>query len=167
MKPIVLEPPMLAVFGSPHDPMHVVEARARAEFGDRAIIVWEGDPQTFVFEYVGGDAERLLGHPASHWLKPDFWVASVVHPDDRDDAVAFCALATGKGMDHVFEYRAITTGGEVRWLEDYVRVIKGDRGVPIRLRGLMLDVTERKQQSDTAGERPTLFVPSVATLERL
>lgn len=140
----VLDPTLLEVFGADDSPMPEVERRARAAYADRRIIVWEGDAQTFAFGYVGGDAEELLGHPASSWVEtPDFWVRNVVHPDDGDDAVAFCALATAKCKDHTFRYRARTTAGEIVWLEDYVRVVLGPRGIPTRLRGVMVELPDQ------------------------
>lgn len=145
----VLDPTLLEVFGADDSPMPEVERRARAAYGDRRIIVWEGDAQTFAFGYVGGDAEELLGHPAASWLQSaDFWVRQVVHPDDSDDAVAFCALATAKCKDHTFRYRARTTSGEIVWLEDYVRVVLGSRGIPTRLRGVMVELNERERSHE-------------------
>lgn len=168
MKPAVLDPVMQRVFGKDDDPMPAVEARARAAYPDRRIIVWEGDAQTFAFGYVGGDAEALLGHAPSAWTRQaDFWTTKIVHPEDRDDAVAFCALATGKATDHVFEYRAISTTGGVHWLEDYVRVVCGARGIPVRLRGLMLDVTEDKRRAARHEAPPRLFLPTREELQQL
>jgi PAS domain-containing protein len=73
----------------------------------------------------------------------------VLHPEDRASAIAYCALATGQCRDHEFEYRAIGTNGQVRWLYDIVKVVLGSKGVPRLLRGLMIDVTRLKE---TAGE---------------
>lgn len=155
------------VFGDGSDDIRLVEARARAQYPDRRLIVWEGDPQTFVFGYVGGDAEQLLGHPASAWLGPSFWVDHIVHPEDRRDAVAYCALASGKACDHVFEYRAVHPAGGVVWLLDYVRVVLGQRGIPTLLRGLMFDITEEKTRSGDYAAAPRLQRPTMAQLEAL
>lgn len=133
---------LITVFGDLEDPMTVVERRARALFGD-GVIAWEGDPATFQFSFVSRRAEEALGYPRARWTEePTFWADVVVHRDDKADAVAFCATATGKRRDHEFVYRAVTADGRVRYLRDIVRVCCGPRGVPVRLRGLMLDVTD-------------------------
>ena len=126
------------VFGSHDDPMEVVEARASLVLPGRDAIVWEGDAATFQFTYVGEAAERVLGYPVERWREPGFWAEVVVHPDDRADAVGFCALATGQCRDHDFEYRACTAAGDVVRLHDVVIVLRGVRGVAERLRGIML-----------------------------
>jgi len=128
-------------FGDSRGSIESVALRAQAVF-DRPTIVWEGDAQTFAFSYVSRSAETLLGHPAKRWItEATFWVDAVVHPEDREDAVAYCALATGKCLDHAFVYRARTADGRMVWLADYVQVIRGPRGVAERLRGIMIDVT--------------------------
>ena len=142
---------LAAVFGHPDDPMSLVEQRARELIAESSAIVWEGDAQTFQFGFVGKAAEELLGYPSSRWTRePSFWADVVVHPQDRDDAVAYCALCTGKGQDHDFEYRAVAADGRTVWLHDIVRVIKGSKGIATRLRGIMLDITDRRMSSGPA-----------------
>jgi PAS domain S-box-containing protein len=129
-------------FGDGAERIEEVAHRAKALFGATPVIVWEGDAQTFHFSFVSDGAEEILGHPADRWTtEPTFWTDAVVHPEDRDDAVAYCALATGKGRDHAFEYRAKRLDGSTVHLVDYVQVVKGARGVAERLRGIMIDVT--------------------------
>ena len=131
------------IFGADDDPMILVEHRARQLLPDLRPIVWEGDAQTFQFSFVGGAAEDILGYPASRWTdEPAFWADFIVHPDDRNDAIAFCALATGKGADHDFQYRARCSDGRTVRLHDIVKVVKSARGVPERLRGIMVELPE-------------------------
>ena len=129
------------VFGADDDPMVLVEHRAERLLPNERPIVWEGDAQTFQFHYVGGAAQDVLGYPASRWIEEEtFWADTVVHPEDRNDAIAFCAVATGKGSDHDFVYRARRADGSVAVLHDIVKVIKGPKGVAERLRGIMITV---------------------------
>lgn len=131
------------VFGRFSDPMTLVERRAQELLPELRTIVWEGDPETFQFSYVGQSAEDILGYPARRWTtEPTFWADTVVHEDDRRDAVAYCALATGKCKDHDFVYRAVAADGRVVWLHDVVRVCRSPSGIAERLRGIMIDVTD-------------------------
>jgi two-component system cell cycle sensor histidine kinase/response regulator CckA len=107
-------------------------------------IIWEADPETFQFVFVSKQAERILGYPVERWLSdPDFW-PSHIHPDDAAWAVAFCSHATAEGRSHQFEYRMIAADGRVVWLRDVVTVVL-EEGRPVRLRGVMMDVTERRR----------------------
>jgi PAS domain S-box-containing protein len=107
-------------------------------------IVWEADPRTFQFLFVSQQAQRVLGYPVERWLsEPAFW-KDHIHPDDREWAAAFCKAATADKRDHEFEYRMIAADGRSVWLRDLVTVVvEGDQAT--RLRGVMVDITERKQ----------------------
>ena len=129
------------VFGLDTDPMSLLEERVSRLLPDRRVVLWEGDPATFQFSFVSAAAADVLGYPEPRWTsEPMFWADTVVHPDDRSDAVAFCAVATGQCRDHDFVYRAVAQDGRVVWLHDIVKVIRGPRGVPERLRGLMIEL---------------------------
>ncbi len=109
-------------------------------------IVWEADGETFQFTFVSPQAEKILGYPINHWLQPDFW-RDHTHPDDTEWCSAFCLDSTRRGEDHEFEYRMIAADGSVVWLHDLVSV-KNEPGGGCYLRGIMLDITRRKQAED-------------------
>jgi PAS domain-containing protein len=137
-------------FGLPGDSMEEVERRANELLGAYRPIVWEGDAATFEFSYVGKSAEAILGYPCDRWTtEPTFWADIVVHPDDRTDAIAFCAVATGKCLDHDFIYRAVRADNTVATLHDIVRVIRGRRDVAERLRGIMLELPAGESSAKT------------------
>jgi len=106
-------------------------------------IVWEADAHTFQFTFVSQRAERLLGYACERWItEPTFW-SDHIHPEDRERTVTFYVNATAEKKDYEFEYRVLAADGRVLWLHDIVSVIVGnDR--PTKLRGLMVDITDRK-----------------------
>jgi len=106
-------------------------------------IVWECDANDFRFTFVSEAAERILGYPISAWLEdPHFW-ANHVHPDDREEARAYCLRCTRQRRDHTFEYRMKSACGKDVWIKAVVTVVSKD-GAAVLLRGIMLDVTKRK-----------------------
>jgi two-component system cell cycle sensor histidine kinase/response regulator CckA len=122
-------------------------------------IVWEADVRTFSFTFVSAQAERILGYPIHQWLHdPTFW-QNHIHPDDRDQAVSFCVECTRERRDHRFEYRMIAADGRTVWLHDAVTVISAD-GEPVTLRGVMVDITEKKE-AERAQERTRALLSSI------
>jgi PAS domain S-box-containing protein len=129
-------------------------ARTRAEAAERRFrelvqnvdaIVWEADALTRRFTFVSQRAEPILGYPVERWLtEPDFWM-NLIHPTDRERCVAESRRHTAEGRDHDLEYRALAADGREVWLRDIVRVARGDDGLVAGLRGLMVDMTERKR----------------------
>ena len=107
-------------------------------------IVWEADATTLQFSFVSNQAARILGYPVERWLSdPTFW-KDHLHPEDREWAVPFCEKATGEKRDEDFEYRMIAADGSVVWLRNLMTVVR-EGGRPAQLRGVMVDITERKR----------------------
>jgi len=107
-------------------------------------IIWEGDPESFRFSYVSPEAETVLGYPVERWLNDsEFWVAHM-HPDDRDWAPRYCQTATARLARHSFDYRMLAADGRTVWLRDVVNVVARN-GKPVKLVGIMIDITELKQ----------------------
>ncbi len=107
-------------------------------------VVWESTPGTLAFTFVSPHAEALLGYPVNQWLEdPAFW-PDHIHPEDRDTTVQACLAATAQGLNHRAEYRMIAKDGHIVWVHDVVTVTCED-GIPHTVRGVMVDVTDRKQ----------------------
>ncbi|WP_340104537.1 PAS domain S-box protein [Rhodohalobacter sp. 8-1] len=106
-------------------------------------LFWEAKADTFEFTYVSPQVKEMLGYTPKEWLdEPEFW-ENKIHPEDRENAVNYCQRETTKGKNHEFEYRFKKADGSYMWLKDVVTVIKKDEK-PVLLRGLMLDITDRK-----------------------
>ncbi|MEO6306458.1 MAG: PAS domain S-box protein [Nitrospiraceae bacterium] len=110
-------------------------------------IVWEADPATFCFTFVSTQAEHILGYPVQQWLNdPSFW-PNRIHPEDREQAVAYCVEQTKLGLPHDSEYRMLAADGRTVWIRDIVSVVV-EVGDPVVLRGIMVDITEQKRQNE-------------------
>jgi PAS domain S-box-containing protein len=121
----------------------LAESRFRTLIQNIDAILWEVDRKSLRFRFVSQRAENILGYAVQLWLtNPNFW-PSIIHDDDRADAVRNLALAAEDAGPNTFEYRAIAADGKVVWLRVYVT--EEDQSKARLLRGLMVDVTEQKQ----------------------
>jgi PAS domain S-box-containing protein len=122
---------------------------------DLDAIVWEADPDTLQFTFVSRKAEDLLGYPVQDWLtNPGFWT-DIIHPDDRDQALATCVAAIKRGEDHRFEYRVLTSDQRTVWIRDTVRVVSQPGRGCVRLCGVMVDVTAERRAELALQHRET------------
>lgn len=118
------------------------EARFRLLVESTRAVSWEMDASTLSFRYVSPQATAMLGYPVEDWYRPGFW-EGWLHPDERERVIAFCRSAAERGRDHTFEFRMIAADGHEVWIEDIVSVDSRE-GRPARLRGFLLDITDRR-----------------------
>jgi PAS domain S-box-containing protein len=124
--------------------LRVAESWQRALIDSIQGIVWECDAKTWKFSFVSPQAEQVLGYPVQHWLDQLDFRSAHVHPDDRDWVTDYYLAASQKKPKYSFEFRMIAADGRTVWVQDIVTVEFDEHG-PAILRGIMMDITERKQ----------------------
>lgn len=70
---------------------------------------------------------------------------AVVHSEDRQNVVFAYKRALNGQEDYAQEYRVIGSDGMARWLRSQGRVYKDADGQAVRMVGVSIDITERKQ----------------------
>jgi PAS domain S-box-containing protein len=110
-------------------------------------IVWEAQAATLEIVRVNQQAETLLGYPLEQWRRPGF-LASLLHPDDRDAAVTTLRAGIAAGRGATLECRVSTADGRVLWMEHRVQPLHSEEGAVVRVQGLMLDVTPRRREAE-------------------
>ncbi|MDM9381219.1 PAS domain S-box protein [Chlorogloeopsis sp. ULAP01] len=74
---------------------------------------------------------------------------SALHPDDRDRAQVAMQQAIEQRSDYDIELRCCWADGSLHWLIARGRLIYGSDGTPVRMVGVTLDITERKQYEES------------------
>ena len=72
----------------------------------------------------------------------------LVHPEDRAAAVALVDRAFETGEPVSGEWRVMWHDGSVHWIHGRFQLFKDEAGRPMRLAGVNIDITERKQVED-------------------
>jgi len=107
-----------------------------------------------LFRRVAGDKPRLVyvsrnisqfGYSADDFVNGRIEFKDIVHPDDREQLVKEIKEFARKNADeYVQYYRILTSGGEVRWIEDQTSVVRDEEGRIIYNQGIAVDITARK-----------------------
>jgi PAS domain S-box-containing protein len=105
-------------------------------------IPWELDLNSMRFTYVGPQASQIVGYSVSEWTAKDF-LASHVHADDHGALARLTKIEKGKAETEV-EFRLLAASGQWVWVRNIVGIAEDKKGRQV-LRGIMLDVNERKK----------------------
>jgi PAS domain S-box-containing protein len=121
-----------------------IQRRLRDLIDGLEAIVWERDPRTLRFVFVSERAHQMLGYPVERWLtEEDFWV-SLIHEEEREEAVRRCHQSIAEGQDCELEYRARAADGRELWLRDRVHPVRKN-GQVRQIGGFTTDVTDRRR----------------------
>jgi len=108
-------------------------------------IVWEGDLKTFTFTFVSQRAEEILGYPIQRWLTEPGFFLNLVYPEDREQFQVLCREFIQEGRDYSLEYRITAADGRLVWVRDTFYVVRNHTDQATQFRGVMVDITDRKQ----------------------
>ncbi len=128
----------------------------RRYFDDQACYLLGIDPATF-----SGAAEEVFG---------------VLHPDDRETVRKALARTLERDVPYESEYRVAWPDGGVHFIAARGKLVRDDEGRPVRLNGLIWDISERKHMEEElrksrddlelrVGERTAELSATVARLE--
>jgi diguanylate cyclase (GGDEF)-like protein/PAS domain S-box-containing protein len=97
------------------------------------------------WRYVSPQVEEILGYSPEEFVRdPGLW-ASLLHPDDRERALAMESEEyLGTRDTTPIAYRMLKRDGEVVWMQDEAVLEADEDGVPI-WHGVLYDISERKQ----------------------
>jgi PAS domain S-box-containing protein len=120
------------------------EARLRLAQDAANAGTWEWDLRTNQ-NFWSDELWKLYGLEL-HGCEPSYeaW-RQTVHPDDRGRVEAAVQEAARRGIELKAEWRVRDRQGEERWLMSRGRPVHDASGQTARYRGIVLDITERKQ----------------------
>jgi len=94
--------------------------------------------------YVSPQIEAILGYRPQQYIEdPQLW-ENILHPDDREEAMATYLRGRESGGPFVFEYRLLARNGRTVWFRDSAIVLTDARGQAEYIQGVMLDITDGK-----------------------
>ena len=120
------------------------DSQGRMDLAGRAVSLgfWEWDIASGEI-WANETARTLFGIPPSEPVSLTSFLATL-HPDDRAGVAKAIEESVAGGFDYEKDYRVVMETGEVRWISAKGRIESANGGNPIRMRGVLLDITERR-----------------------
>jgi PAS domain S-box-containing protein len=120
------------------------EQRLRFALDAATMGTWEWDLRTQEVRWSDNLA-RIHGLPDGTFDGTFASYAREIHPDDRERVLGSAMRAVTEGVPHDVEYRLVAPDGTIRWCEGKGLVEYDDAGVPVRMAGVCVIVTRRKE----------------------
>ncbi|QGG46572.1 PAS domain-containing protein [Heliorestis convoluta] len=117
--------------------------------------IWSFSLEENCYVLLNQALETIYEVPLSTIQQNENYWLEVIYEDDKKNALAKNEKLRQQG-DADAEYRILLPDGRIKWLYDRSWLIKDDQGMPARLDGIVMDITERKlseQQLVEAKER--------------
>nr|WP_279287016.1 PAS domain S-box protein [Heliobacterium chlorum] len=113
-------------------------------FENLDLLFWSLDTTNQKMLQFSSVSEKIYGVPREAFMEnPDLWM-QFIHPDEFEEVMSTVSLVED-GQPLANEYRIIRHDGTVRWVRDHmIPVLDSDKKV-IRLDGLVMDITDKKQ----------------------
>jgi len=137
--------------------LDLVDSEERMRLAARAadLSFWDWDLQRDEVWIDEVGKERVGASVAEHSSHARYM--SLVHPDNRATVQQALDKAIERNKDFEAEFRMIGKEGGERWIAASGRVERGAGGEPLRLRGVSMDITARKQfEAELHKHRSTL-----------
>ena len=94
--------------------------------------------------YISPQVVDLLGYGVDEWLgDPDFF-EKVLHPEDRESAIAEHTDWLQVGGVCTSEYRLVSLDERTVWVRDQCVLVRSDSGDPLYVQGYLADITDLK-----------------------
>jgi PAS domain S-box-containing protein len=127
------------------------EANLVVENSPVVLFRWKGDDEWPV-ELVSGNVIQF-GYAPEEFLSRSITYSSIIHPDDLGRVTREVHDLCDVSADQLhLEYRIITKGGDVRWVNELTHMERDPEGCVKNFEGVVIDVTERKQAEDALRE---------------
>lgn len=127
------------------------EARLRLALQAGRIGTWDWDMVTGKIVW-SRSTEELWGLAPGVFKGTYAEFDAQLHPDDREDLNHAVAQAVSEHRSYQHEFRIIRLDGSIRWIAGRGEPFFDDGGRPVRMIGVVIDITERKQAEERLRE---------------
>lgn len=111
------------------------------------VFMWRNE-EDWPVEFVSENVENLFGYTEEEFINRKISYADIIHEDDLDRVFNEISRASMEKDVSEFAhepYRIVTKNRDIKWLSDDTSIRRGDNGVILHYKGIVRDITKRKQ----------------------
>jgi len=100
------------------------------------------DEQRTMF-FINDGVSAITGYEANAFISKEVNFPDIIHPDDLQTVIAslYTTLSNKFSNDWMSQYRVKRSDGSIETVIDRVRILRDEKGIPLRLIGVIIKVT--------------------------
>ena len=134
------------------------EERLRLALSGGNVDIWEYDADATHLRWYGGLPVILAWRPEDVESLTIQALLDAIHPEDRPSVETSLRDSLAQGSGHEVEFRVIHPDGSLHWFASKGRPEFDSAGKAVRVRGVALEVTERKRAEEEIQRREAQLV---------
>jgi PAS domain S-box-containing protein len=134
-------------------------------------IVWETrlepDHKTRKTHFVSDHVQQMLGYSVDEWLTTPNFALNIMVEEDRERLARATEAILESGKEGVAQFRWRAKDGRILWVETQMAAVRDETDQPIGLRGVTIDITDRKKAEEALSESEERYRNVVETQTEL
>lgn len=119
------------------------QGRIESILNEISDVVWSASLPNYELIFATPSAIKLFGEPLKKWYSNESWWLRAIAPQDYDHTIDFIKEQLEEKGKYVVKHRILTHSGEVKWVRNEGKWIYDEKGVPIRLDGVLKERTSQ------------------------
>jgi PAS domain S-box-containing protein len=142
------------------------EERLRLALGAGRMGVWDWNIRTGEIKW-SDELESMHGLAPGSFAGTLGTFLDLIHPDDRELVNQAISRAVGEGRGYDIEFRNLWPDGSLHWIAGKGQVFHDQSGQAVRMIGIGMDITERKQAEKNLLESEQRLAAELEAITRL
>ncbi len=117
-------------------------------FNEMQDVIWSVEIPSYKVLFITPSAEELFEIKIEQWLEDNTWWEKCIYEEDKHyrDIVYKSLEESGEYNE---KYRIKTPSGAIKWIRNRGKFIYNEQGVPIRLDGILTDISKKVNIQET------------------
>jgi PAS domain S-box-containing protein len=124
-------------------------------FNNMTDVVWSVSWPEFKVIFMSPSVEKITGYKVQEFIDDPDLIFSSISPKDHT-YVKTMMHNLPDTLQNRLEYQIIEKNGKIKWISNQHRLIVDDKGKPIRVDGVINDITQKKNQEEVIRQQLTM-----------